>query len=210
MMFYLARPLINPVLIFVMLALVSVAVAGCARPLGGSNTPSRFYVLTAEPAGPSARAQRGAEPGPIVGVYRAELADYLKREAIVTRSTGNEVILADQDVWASELQDNISLVLAENLSNMIPSERVILLPTSRTLPLDYRVEVALSTFERGPDGAVELNAVWQVFKGDASRLLSMRKSSIRQPVSGEGYGAIAAAMSEALAELSRQITAEIR
>lgn len=209
-MISLARPLINPALALVALAFVTVSVAGCARPLGGSDTPSRFYVLTAEPAQASAGSQTNAAQGPIVGVSRAELANYLKREAIVTRSTGNEVILADQDNWAAELQDNVSLVLAENLSNMIPSERVVLLPSSRTIPLDYRVEVAISTFEQGPDGAVELNAVWQVFKGDDYRLLGMRKSTIRQPVTGEGYDAIAAAMSKALGELSRRITAEIR
>jgi uncharacterized lipoprotein YmbA len=167
-------------------------------------------VLTAEPAQTSAQPQTGAAQGPIVGVSRAELADYLKREAIVTRSTGNEVILADQHSWAAELQDNISMVLAENLSNMIPSERVILLPSSRTIPLDYRVEVAISTFEQGPDGTVVLSAVWQVFKGDDYGLLSMRKSTIRQPVTGEGYDAIVAAMSKALGELSREISGQIR
>ncbi len=199
------RQVIAPVLI-----VAAMAAAGCSRPFGGSDEPSRFYVLTAEPVQPSAQAQSGASQGPIVGVSQVELADHLKREAIVTRTTGNRVVLADLDQWAAEPQDNITSVLAQNLSNMIPSERVVLLPSSRTIPLDYRVQVEIPTFEQGPDGAVELIAVWQVFKGDDYGLLSMRKSIIHQPVSGEGYDAIVAAMSTALGELSRRITAEIR
>lgn len=205
-----ARQIIVPALAVVSLAVVALAVAGCSKPFGGSDEPSRFYVLTAEPAQPSSRASSSAQQGPIVGVSQVELADHLKREAIVTRSTGNRVVLADLDNWAAELQDNISSVLAQNLSNMIPSERVVLLPSSRTIPLDFRVQVEIPTFEQGPDGAVELIAVWQVFKGDDYGLLSMRKSTITQPVEGEGYDAIVAAMSNALGDLSRQITAEIR
>lgn len=200
-----ARHFIIPVL-----AAATLAVAGCSRMLGGSDEPARFFVLSPEPVQPSAQSQSAAARGPIVGVSQVELANHLQRQAIVTRSSGNRVVLADLDLWAAEPQDNIAMVLAENLSNMIPTERVILLPASRTIPLDYRVQVEISTFEQGPDGAVKLVAGWQVFKGDDYGLLSMRKSTITQPVEGEGYDAIVAAMSRALGELSRQITAEIR
>ncbi len=200
-----ARQFIIPVL-----AAATLVVAGCSKPLGGSDEPSRFYVLSADPAQPAARAQASAAQGPIVGVSQVELADHLKQEAIVTRSSANHVVLADLDRWAAELENNITTVLALNLSNMIPTERVTILPSSRSVPLDYRVDVGIANFEQGPTGAIELIAVWQVFKGDDHRLVRMRKATISQPVTGEGYDAIVAAMSTALGELSRRITAEIR
>jgi len=192
------------------LAAVALAVTGCSKPFGGSDDPSRYYLLTPEPAQPSAQARSTAARGPIVGVSHVELSDHLKREEIVTRSAGNQVVLADLDRWAAEPESSIATVLAQNLSNMIPSDRVILLPSTRTIPLDYRVQVNIANFEQGPDGAIKLNANWQVFKGDDYKLLEIRKSAISQPVSGEGYDAIVAAMSSALGELSRQITAQIR
>ena len=167
-------------------------------------------MLTAQPIELSAQAQAGAERGPIVGVFQVELADHLKHQEIVTRTAGNRVVLAEKDSWAADLGNNITSVLALNLSNMIPTERVTILPSSRSVPLDYRVNVSIATFEEGPDGVVQMIAVWQVFKGNDLRLSSIRKSSITQPVEGEGYDAIVAAMSKALGDLSRRITAEIR
>lgn len=200
-----SRQFIIPVL-----AAITLAAAGCSKPLGGSDEPSRFFVLSPEPVQHSAQAQSASARGSIIGVSRVELADHLRREAIVTRSSDNRVEVADLDLWAAEPQEIITTVLADNISNMVPTERVILLPSSRTIPLDYRVQVGISTFEQGPDGTVKLVAGWQVFKGDDFGLLSMRKSTISEPVEGEGYDAIVAAMSKALGELSRQITAEIQ
>jgi len=197
---------------FIVLALAAVTVtaAGCSRPLGGSDVPSRFYMLTAQPIELSAQTQSGAQQGPIVGIFQVELADHLKHQEIVTLSTANQVVLAASDSWGASLGNNITTVLSLNLSNMIPTERVAILPSSRSVPLDYRVNVSISTFEKGPDGVVQLIAVWQVFKGDNQQLLAIRKSTITQPVEGDGYDAIVAAMSKALGELSRRITAEIR
>lgn len=192
------------------LAALMLAVAGCAKPFGGSDEPSRFYVLTPEPTQSSAAAPAVAARGPIVGVSRVALSDHLKREEIVTRSAGNQVVVADLDRWAAELESHITTVLAQNLSAMIPSDRVVALPSARGIPLDYRVQVNIANFEQGSDGAVELNASWQVFKGEEYQLLGIRKSNISEPVSGEGYDAIVGTMSQALAELSRQIATQIQ
>ena len=65
-------------------------------------------------------------------------------------------------------------MLALNLSARVSSERVVVLPSSRSVPLTYRIHVDIATFEQVPDGNVRLIAVWQIFRGDGVRLLSMR------------------------------------
>jgi uncharacterized lipoprotein YmbA len=190
--------------------ILSLLVVGCGRPLGGTPTPSRFYVLTPVAATKPAESVGTGERAPIIGVTLVELPDHLKREEIVTRPTENRVTLGDLDRWAGQLGDNISTVLAQNLSIMIPSERVVVLPSSRSVPLSHRVHVDISTFEQGPSGNVQLTAVWQVFRGNGVQLLSMRRVDISTPLSGSGYDAIVAAMSQALADFSRQIADGVR
>lgn len=189
---------------------LSVLVTGCGRPLGGSATPSRFYVLTPVTAPVPVESTSTKKRSPTIGVALVELPDHLKREEIVTRPTENRVDLADFDRWAGQLGDNISNVLALNLSNWVPSDRVIVLGSSRSVTFTYRVNVDIATFEQVPSGDVKLIAVWQIFRGDGNRLLTMQKADISTPVTSTGYDAITAAMSGALGELSRQIADEIK
>lgn len=183
--------------------------SGCGRPLGGTATPSRFYVLTPVAVPASTGSTTASKQAPIIGVALVELPDHLKREEIVTRSSENRMELADLDRWAGQLDDNISNVVALNLSNMVSNDRVIVLPSSRSVPISYRVHVDIATFERIPSGDIRLIAVWQIFRGDGTRLLTIQKADVSKPVVGEGYDAIVAAMSQALADLSRQMADEI-
>jgi len=199
----------RPTLMLATLAL-ALLVSGCGRPLGGTPTPSRFYMLTPILAPASSESAAASTRAPTIGVTLVELPDHLRREEIVTRSSENRVDLADLDRWAGQLDANISNVLALNLSTLVPSDRVIVLPSSRSVPLSYRVHVDIARFEQGPGGNVELIAVWQVFRGDGSRLLTMQRADISSPVSGTGYDAIVAAMSRALSDLSRQIANAIQ
>ncbi len=196
---------VAPTLVFIFTMLT-----GCLRPLGGpGGPPPDFYVMTAERAR-SSPGDTTVRRGPIVGVAPVKLAEHLMHEKIVTRSTGNQVVLADEHRWAAPLDTQFSSLLALNLATMIPTDRVTVLPASPAVSLDYRVEVEARIFERLADGGVELVAVWRVFRGDQQRLLTMRTSTLRRAVSGSGYDAIVNAMSAVLADLSRQIAAEIR
>lgn len=202
------RQVMNHLLVAVLAGGVLV---GCVRPLGGSGgPPPDFYVMTAEPATSSPSMPITARRDPIVGVAPVKLSEHLLHEQIVTRASGNRVVLADLHRWAAPLDNQFSSLLALNLSTMIPTDRVTMLPASPAVSLDYRVEVEAAVFEQVAGGDVELVAVWQVFRGDEDKLLTMRKATLRQSVTGGGYEAIVNAMSRTLAELSRRIAAEIR
>jgi uncharacterized lipoprotein YmbA len=191
--------------------LVGGLLAGCIRPLGGSGGPQpNFYIMTAEPAPPTPGVNNAARRGPIVGIAPVKLAEHLLHEQIVTRASGNRVVLADLHRWAAPLDNQFSSLLALNLSAMIPTDRVTVLPAGPAVSLDYRVEVEAAVFEQVAAGDVELVAVWQLFRGDEDKLLAMRKATLRQSVTGGGYGAIVNAMGRTLTELSRRIAAEIR
>ena len=187
-------------LVFPALVIALLISAGCAN-----TKPSRFYTLSPLATSES-EAQGSAEgPGLAIGVGPVKLPEHLDRPQIVTRTSRNELRLAEFDRWAGPLQDDFSRVLAENLSILLSTGRVSLYPWRRSVPIDYQVVVDVNRFDGELGGNMWLIARWSVFGGRDKEVLSMRKSRIIEPSGAQGYRAMAAAQSRALANLSREI-----
>jgi uncharacterized lipoprotein YmbA len=181
------------------------ALAGCAQP----GEPVRHYVIDTVEQRPAVRPVSG-QPGPIVAVSPIGLPEYLNQSGIVTRTQGNEVVRAESHVWAGPLAEEIARAVAENLSAMLPTERVTLGAARRAIPVDYTVDIEIVNFERDAAGnAVDLVARWMLFRGDERNLLVMRRSQFRKPASGSDYRDTVAVMGEAVAALSEEIALAI-
>jgi uncharacterized lipoprotein YmbA len=181
------------------------ALAGCSQP----GEPVRHYVIDTVDQRPAMRPVAG-QPGPIVAVSPIALPEYLNQNGIVTRTQGNEVLRAESHAWAGPLAEEIARAVAENLSAMLPTERVTLGAARRAIPVDYTVDIEIVNFERDAAGnAVDLVARWMVFRGDERGLLVMRRSQFRKPAGGPDYRDTVAAMSEAVAALSEEIASAI-
>ena len=192
------------------LALFSGLLSGCSglvRSRRLSNSIRSAPHLAGRPSPP----QREPPPrGPVFAIAPVRVPQYLSQRSIVTRSGPTQLDLAENDVWAAPLSDTIGSVLSENISTMIPSDRVVELPVSAAVPVDYEVRVEIVGFERQPDGAVELTARWTVFGEGGQRLIAMERSSFRATDVAADYPSITMAMSALLAELSRDIAAALR
>ena len=175
------------------------ALTGCA----GSESV-RYYVLSATPAGPSGAAVRDIP----VGVGPVEFPEYLDRPQIMTRTSQNELSMADFDRWAESLKDNTIRVLAENLATLLPSQRVVTYPWKRATPVDYQVTVQVSRFDRLEQGESVLAVRWRVLDGGGGELLS-QPSTYRETPSGPDYPATVAAMNRNLEAFSRDVALRI-
>jgi len=181
--------------------LLVLLVSACA----GKTPPTRYYVL--DPVSKSAAATPAqAQAGPVVGVMTVDLPEYLNQPGITTRGPANEVVRADFDQWAGPLADEVTRVVSENLSRMLPSDRVTAAAGSRSIPPDFVVEIEIARFELDQKGAVQLIARWTVLRDSDQSLLAMRTSRISRPVAQAGYNGTVNAMSGALADLCRQIS----
>jgi uncharacterized lipoprotein YmbA len=188
-------------------AVLSLAVAlaaACSNPFTAEREPTNFFVLTALP---QAQARPPAGDGPFIGVVPVRLPEYLNHNVIVTRQGNNEVVLGKFNEWAAPLSANVTSVLTENLSTLIPTDRIATIPSN--VATDREVAVEIVNFERNAEGDVVLVARWTVIGEGGRRLLAMRRSGFRAEDVPMDYGAIAAAMSRLLGELSRDIAAEI-
>lgn len=82
-------------------------------------------------------------------------------------------------------------------------------PLAANVDPAYRVTVDVQRFESVPGETVTLEAVWLLRRPGAAAT-SGGRSALREAVQGEGYEALAAAHSRALAGMSRDIAAAIR
>jgi uncharacterized lipoprotein YmbA len=199
------KPYSNWILPGLAVCALLVVLSACS---GAGSSQTRYYVLGAvSKSAPASSAQGGA--GPIVGVMPVELPEYLNQPGITTRGAANEVIRAEFDQWAGPLADEVTRIVGENLSRMLPSDRVMAGSGGRIPALDFAVEIEIAAFERDQRGAVQLIARWTVIRDADQSLVAMQTSRISRPVAGSGYNDIVTAMSGALANLSREIATAI-
>jgi uncharacterized lipoprotein YmbA len=189
---------------YIPLLFLALLCAGCA-----GSVPCRFYQLSSLKGENAASYGNSRGQRVVVAVGPLRIPDYLDRPQIVTRSGANELRLAEFDRWAGSLERDTVRVLAEDLSVLLPADRYVVIPWISTWegaePSTYRIEVNIVRFEETAGGSVRLEAQWAVFHREKGLLLH-RESVISEEVHGAGYGAVVAALSNALAGLSKDIT----
>jgi uncharacterized lipoprotein YmbA len=173
---------------------------------------ARFYTLSPSitPGAPSKTVP--GDQGIAVAVGPVTVPDYLDRPQILTRLGPSEHRLAEFQRWAGSLEEDISRVLAENLSALLSQNNVTVLRWGRGAypsSVEYRVGVDVTRFEGTIGESVTLAARWYVFGEKEKKILSARESIVKERVAGQDYNALVEAMSRALATLSREIAAAI-
>ncbi len=187
----------------VVVAVAMGLLAGCA-----SSPPVQFYTLSAEaPASSVATAGKDLR----IDVGPVSLPEMVDRPQFVIRSGQNRVTMVDEHRWAESLASDVPRVLAENLSRLLTTDHVWAYPQHAAGAVDYRVLVDIQRFESTPGQRAVIEALWTVQRPSQDGGPSKTgRSSLQQPVAGQGYEALAAAHSRALAEISREIAEVIR
>lgn len=173
------------------------------------SKPSNFYVLNSLSPTEVSRESISVGSGVAVGLDPVNMPEYLDRPEIVSRGSGNELELGEFDRWAEPLDRNIERVVAQNLSVLLGSDRVFVLPARRRLDLRYRVEIDILRFNLVKQGETLLEVRWAVLDGAAERELLIAKSTYASSVAVQNYDAVVSSMNENLAELSQEIATAI-
>lgn len=182
---------------------------GCA-----SSPPVRLHLLAVE-------VDRPLQPPlgrPVVlGVGPIEVVDYLERPEIVTRRGRTGLDLAESDRWGERFEVMLARTLRESLARLLATDAVVELPSDRALEPELRLELQVLRFEAEaaaettarPDRVV-LEARWLVLPGAGDRSLRLERSTLEEPIEGEGAEAAVAAMSRALGGLARILAEAVR
>ena len=183
---------------------ILVALTGCA----GSSAPARLYVLTPAPEAAAAPLGAAVPGGPALGVGPVRLPGLLDQPQIVTRRGPEEIEEAEFHRWAEPLADSVPRILAENLAALRKAERVALVMWDPAPTVQHQVVVEVMRFDGTLGGDVVLDARWRIL-ATGGQELSVNRAVLTQPTGSTDYPAMVAAMSRALAALSREIAATL-
>lgn len=172
---------------------------------------TQYFVLSPAPAANSAVTPASLAPSTSrlsIGVGPIRFPDYLKRPWLVTRAASNRLVVSDTNRWAEPLDRNFEGTLSQNLSSMLGTQKIVPYPWYGDTHVDYQVAVWVSRFETSEDGHSEMSAVWTINNGQNGNELASAQATANVPVQGGNEGA-SAALSQDLAEMSRQIADRI-
>jgi uncharacterized lipoprotein YmbA len=173
------------------------AACGCA------SAPARFYTLdsTAPPTGASV-VRTNVLVGPVA------IPPSVDQPEFVLNVAPNRVELEEFNRWVAPLNDSIARAVAGDLVALLGSPNVAMAPLANFAP-DYLVTIDVQRFESVRGEAATVDAVWAVRRTAGGSIRSGRTVA-REAVQGEGFDALAAAHSRAVARMSDDIASAIR
>jgi hypothetical protein len=183
--------------LMVSIALVTAA-SGC-----GTTAPSRFYTLD-----PTALSDGAAPVSYPIMVGPVSVPAAVDRPEFVVQAAPNRVDVDEFNRWAAPLNDAVAQVVAGDLVKLLGTPNVASAPMANFVPA-YRVTIDIQRFDSVPSQAALVEAVWTVHSTAGGETRSGRTVA-REAVQGDGFDALAAAHSRALAKMSGDIAGTIR
>lgn len=179
------------------------AVVGCMRS-GGSD---QFFML--KPIDASVMPSATHRPTALlVGMTPVRIPAYLDRPQIVTALNGHGYQVSEDNRWAERLDENVARVTLQNLSLLIPTEKVVMAPWGRDTKPDLVLGINIQEMHVDAAGQARLDASWSLKSSQAG--LVPHRFSCRQPASVSDYSLIVSALNGCLEKLDREIAAEIQ
>ena len=179
----------------------------------GTQKPTEFYLL--QPLDSSIEEQGAAVgEGIVLAIGPVRVRDYLNRPQIVTRTSTNEITIHDFHYWGEPLSSNFTAILAQNLSVLLSTDRILIFPyrSKQDLPLEYQVAVDVIRFDGEPGVEANLLAQYYIleFKENEKKQIVTKQPRFSKPLADKSFETLVAAMSELVADLSREIAEEIK
>jgi uncharacterized lipoprotein YmbA len=191
----------RPILVFA----AALLLASCA------GTPeTHFYVLSSVPAAPAASAAGGTAARRVIAIGPVTLPDYLDQPGIVTRGGPNRIYVASFHQWAGSLPAMTTQALIQDVAARLPGDQVVAFDSGSSRRPDLRVAVAIGQFDVDEAGHAVVAAHFEIDAAAASSAgRSAHDTLTRAQAAGTSYEDRAAALSQALAQLSDQIAQAI-
>lgn len=182
-------------------------VGSCALALvvacAGPTYKTRYYSLMADSeATPLANAEAFTSS---LGVGPIRLPETLEHPGIVSHGDGQRVEVAPYDIWAGELKETVTRVLADNLSTYLATENVWPFPWDNRVRPARQASIVFERFGGQRGGEVTLQAKWRLLSTDGNSVLLSDKVSLRTETTTGSYDAYVAALNQLLNELSKEI-----
>lgn len=174
----------------------ALALAACS-----DGTDTARYALDPPSAGKQLPNRIGSAE-----LREVSLPQYASGQEIAYQTEDGALRSNSKDIWADDPPRAVTLALAREIS-AVSGARVIAEPWPLSDQPQRRIEVRVEQFLPGADAVVRLSGAYYVTPAMGAGSDLVRRFDVSVPIAGEGPGAIAAAQSQAVAALARQIAA---
>jgi hypothetical protein len=171
---------------------------------GGRTPPAKFYTLQPveqSSTGKSLPLDVALAVGPVA------IPAALDRAEIVTRDAGNAISFSQYHRWAGPLEESIASVMAQNIANLLDTERVTPFTRENIFQPTHRVVININRYDSQLAKEFLIDATWSIKDLKSKKLLLVRNSTIRESLASAEYEELVAAQSKVLAALSQEIAA---
>lgn len=185
--------------------LFSLALSACGT-FSPRPDPSRFFTLSSLPQVEKSTVKNSANRESVfLGIGPVKFPGYLDRQEIVVRSAQNRFEVSENDRWAEPLDENFSRALAQNLSALLGTDRIVPYPWPLDQKPRYQIEIEVFRFEANSARDAQLFARWAVLDGGDKKIILLRESRVVRRAKEKSMDGSVAALSEALGDFSREI-----
>lgn len=170
----------------------------------GTTPPSQFYLL--EPLSPSAIEQIAGDSSKLtLALAPIRIPRYLDRAQIVRATGKNTYQLEELHRWAENLDDNMTRVVLQNLSVMLPADVVV---QRHEHGSERRLAVTILEFHIDPEDQAVLSVQWQLSKGNETVL--RQQNNYKLPAPKDDVPAQVQVLNQCLNQLSRDIATALK
>jgi len=180
---------------------------GLAMLLGACASAPDVRYFTLQTAAAQART---SSSGMVIALGPVDLPEYLDRPQIVTRTGGNRLSVDEFNRWGGSLDEEIGRALARAISGRLNDVQIHRYPSRISVDPVYRIAVDIRAFDGVLGGEVNLQAAWSLIDDRRAKVRRTRQGSYLSRTAGPGHEAYAAALTDTLNQLARDIAASLK
>ncbi len=178
-----------------------VVIAALLSACSSSDEGKNYYQL---PAVQQTQTQSTSEGNHLLWVEQVAIPDYLAGNGVVYQTSNVQFTIANSNLWASPLDQQLRSTLVANLSTQLPGWVV----SSTPLGIEQRVlNVNVTGFHGRYDGRVIVSGEWLL---NTQGKLVKRPFNIELKQQQDGYDAMVKTLGQAWQQEAQAIAAEIK
>ena len=142
----------------------------------------------------------------LIGIGPLSLPALLDRKQMVNHTENNTIELAEFDLWATPLKDNVIAVLTKNMATLQPNAIVRSYPWGVYGDVDYRLILDITRFDIQFSKSVCIEASWAIMEEKKHTIVNNGQAKIERGLDDNTYQGAAQLLSQLLSQLSQKIS----
>jgi len=172
----------------------------------GSSPKTHFYMLNTHS---SVEKVINDDKNLRIGIWKVKLPELLDRQDIVNRTGPYTIELADFHQWAGGLSNDITQLIAGELSRHLKTDHVVISPWSSYRKNQYQIKIHITRLDGALGGESILSGGWSLLNAEGDKEITRNTFNYRALSNGKTYSEMVKTQSQLVIQLAEQISRTI-